>query len=54
MNQVDQGDPRWVMAFWISQKCQKDADSQQFLRIFKVKYLSNDSSNQYGSKVILD
>ena len=27
---------------------------QQFWRIFQVKYLSNDSSNQYGSTVILD
>ena len=28
--------------------------SQQFCCIFQVKYLSNDSSNQYGTKVILD
>ena len=27
---------------------------QQFWRIFEVKYLSIDLSNQYGSKVILD
>ena len=27
---------------------------QQFWRIFQVKYLSHDSSFQYGSKVILD
>ena len=27
---------------------------QYFWRIFQVKYLSNNSSNQYGSKVILD
>ena len=27
---------------------------QQVWRIFQVKYLSNDSSNQYGFKVVLD
>ena len=27
---------------------------QPFWRIFQVKYLRHDSSNQYGSKVILD
>ena len=31
----------------------KDADSA-VLAYFQVKYLSEDSSNQYGSKVILD
>ena len=27
---------------------------QLFWRIFQVKYLRNDSSNQYGSRVVLD
>ena len=34
----------------MSKRCWQSA----LLRTFQVKYLSNDSSNQYGSKVILD
>ena len=57
MKQVDRGDPRWVMAYWISQKDVKKMlirPCQQFWRIFQVKYLSHNSSNQYCSKVVLD
>ena len=56
MKQVDRGDPRWVMAYWISQKVSKTLirPCQQFWRIFQVKYFSHDSTNQYCSNVILD
>ena len=63
LHKLFQNDPsvKWIdeilaelWHFEFHKNFKKGAESQQFWRIFQVKYLSNDASNQYGSKVFLD
>ena len=56
MNQVDREIlvELWYFEFNKNVKKMLVQPGQYFWRIFQVKYLSNDSSSQYGSKDILD